>query len=55
MKVYINGILRAIRNGAVNYTFNQNTPIINASGNRHINDFRIYNHCLSPREIKLLA
>ena len=56
MKVYLDGKLRAVRTGVANYSsFSYDTYLINSSSNRNINDFRLYDHCLSPREVKLLA
>lgn len=56
MKVYINGILKATSSGVSNSTsFNYETQVIHNSANRYINDFRVYNHCLSPREVQYIA
>ena len=55
--IYINGKLRAERHGGVSNaaSFAQTTPIIHNSSYRYFNDFRIYNHALSLKEIKELS
>ena len=55
--IYINGKLRAVRHGGVSNaaSFAQTTPIIHNSSYRYFNDFRIYNHALSLKEIKELS
>lgn len=53
--VYKNGVLNGTYNGVNTRTaFNYDYPI-NASSIRCLNDFRIYDHCLSPMEVKKLA
>ena len=58
LQIYINGILRADRtmSGSAS-SFEYETYLINntESSERRINDLRVYDHALSPREIKLLA
>lgn len=55
-KVYINGEVKAEYNGASNSsTFAYSTPLIHNSSGRLLNDFRIYDHCLSAKEVKELA
>lgn len=53
--VYKNGILSGTYNGVNTRTaFNYDYPI-NGSSIRCLNDFRIYDHCLSPMEVKELS
>ena len=53
--VYKNGVLNGTYNGVNTRTaFNYDYPI-NGSSIRCLNDFRIYDHCLSPLEVKKLA
>lgn len=55
-KVYINGEVKAEYNGASNSsTFAYSTPLIYNSSGRLLNDFRIYDHCLSPLEVKQIS
>jgi hypothetical protein len=58
LQIYINGILRADRemSGSAS-SFEYETYLINntESSERRINDLRVYDHALSPREVKLLA
>ena len=52
-KVYLNGELRTTLNGVSNSSsFAYNTQLIHNNAARLLNDFRIYNHCLSLKEIK---
>lgn len=53
--VYINGIKVSESTGISNSTFNFETQVITSDSNRLIQDFRIYDNCLSPREVKQLA
>jgi hypothetical protein len=54
--VYINGVQKTTFSGASNSSsFQYDTQVIHSASNRYINDFRLYDHCLSPREVKLLA
>lgn len=54
--IYINGVLKSTVswNSTGNITFNSSFPIKSTPG-RHMNDFRIYDHCLSQREVLELA
>ena len=53
--VYKNGVLNGTYNGVNTRTaFNYDYPI-NGSSIRCLNDFRIYDHCLSPMEVKELS
>lgn len=55
-KIYINGKL--IRTQTIVYnisSFADETTVINNSENRYINDFRVYDHVLSEKEIKLIS
>lgn len=54
-KIYINGILRTTATGVSNSTFNNATTILHSNPNRYINDLRVYNHCLSQKEVTNLS
>ena len=55
-KVYINGEVKAEYNGVSNSsTFAYSTPLIYNSSGRLLNDFRIYDHCLSAKEVKEIS
>lgn len=55
-KIYINGVQKTTFEGVSNSAgFAHSTPIVNASSNHVINDFRIYDHALSLKEVKELA
>ena len=54
--IYINGELVHEFSGANPTTsFDEETIIIHNSSKRYLQDFRVYDHALSPREAKLLA
>ncbi len=54
--IYINGVKHATTSGISNSSsFSYETQVIHSSSNRYISDFRVYNHCLNPREVKLLS
>ena len=54
--VYINGEKKSESNGVSNCsTFAYETPVIHSSGSRYIQDFRVYDHCLSLREVKQIS
>lgn len=55
-KIYINGELKTTFTG--NYTgddFNYDTQLIHNSPYHYLNDVRLYNHCLSPMEVKQIS
>ena len=55
-KVYLNGELRATLKGVSNSSsFVYRTQLIHNNAARLLNDFRIYNHCLSLKEIKKVS
>lgn len=55
-KVYINGIQKSTFSGvSASPSFFYETQVIHNSANRLIQDFRVYNHCLSPREANQLS
>ncbi len=54
--IYINGILIDTRSGVSNSSsFTYDTTILNNASNRYVNDLRIYNHCLSAKEVKEIS
>jgi len=56
VKVYVNGIQVGSTSGVINTSsFAYDTDIIHSSSSHYINDFRIYDNCLSPMEVKELA
>ena len=56
VKIYVNGIQVGSTSGVMNAnSFAYDTNIIHSSSSHYINDFRIYNHCLSEAEVKKLA
>lgn len=56
ISIYINGVLKSTTSGiSASSSFAYETQIIHNSTNRYLNDFRIYNHCLNPKEVRLLA
>lgn len=56
--IYVNGELRHTTSwnstGKV-YTFSDPVPLLSENGGNKICDFRLYNHCLSAKEVKELA
>lgn len=55
-KIYINGELKATSTGDISSGgFNYTTPILNLNSSQCVNDYRIYDHCLSVKEVKELA
>ncbi len=56
VKIYVNGVQVGSTSGVMNASsFAYDTDIIHSSSSHYINDFRIYDHCLSPMEVKELA
>lgn len=56
IKIYINGTLKVTRSGVSNSSsFAYDTPIIHSNNSRYVNDFRIYNHALSAKEVKEIS
>lgn len=55
MTLYINGVKQLTRTGVSNSTFENETTLLHSSSNRQMDDLRVYNHCLSPIEVKRLA
>ena len=57
-KIYINGVQYATFSGTSNSaSFNYDTILFSNCPNngRYLNDYRIYNHCLSPEEVKKIS
>ena len=55
-KIYINGVLKTSFTGVSNSSsFAYETSVIANRANRYVSDFRIYDHCLSPKEVKELS
>ena len=57
VNIYINGVLnKQYKTSAYNAeSFHYETQVISNASNRYINDFRIYNNCLSAKEIKEIS
>lgn len=56
MTVYINGIKKYTYSGVSNSSsFEYQTRVVWQNAYRKLNDFRIYNECLSPRQIKEIS
>ena len=55
LKIYMDGVLKYTGSGSSNYTFNKSYYISFGRTPQKLNDFRIYDHCLSPMEVKELA
>lgn len=55
--IYINGVLKKTYTNCVSNSssFEYNTPVIHNNSTRIINDFRIYNHALSTKEVKEIS
>lgn len=56
VKIYVNGTQIGSTTGVINAsTYAYDTQVIWSTTSHYINDFRIYDNCLSPREVKELA
>lgn len=56
MTVYINGIKKYTYSGVSNSSsFEYQTRVVWQNAYRKLNDFRIYNECLSPRQVKEIS
>ena len=58
LKLYKNGVLHKsiTGNGTMNFSsFAYETLLSFELANRYINDFRVYDHCLSPKEVKEIS
>lgn len=56
MTVYINGIKKYTYSGVSNSSsFEYQTRVVGQNAYRKLNDFRIYNECLSPRQVKEIS
>lgn len=53
--IYLNGILKYTGNGSSNFTFDKSYYISFGSALQKLNDFRIYDECLSPKQIKEIS
>lgn len=55
-KIYINGELLHTFSGTYNTdSFEFDTQLIHNSAYHYLNDIRLYNHCLSPKEVKEIS
>ena len=55
LKIYMDGVLKYTGSGSSNYTFDKSYYISFGRTPQKLNDFRIYDHCLSLMEVKELA
>ena len=55
LKIYMDGVLKYTGSGSSNYTFDKSYYISFGRTPQKLNDFRIYDHCLSPMEVKELS
>lgn len=53
VKAYVDGVLKA--NSTTNYIFTLREGTISIAGTALQNDFRLYNHVCSPKEVKLIS
>ena len=53
--IYLNGILKYTGNGSSDFTFDKSYYISFGSALQKLNDFRIYDECLSPKQIKEIS
>jgi hypothetical protein len=54
--IYINGVLKQEFSGAnPTSSFAYETEVIHNNPNRYLQDYRVYDHALNPREVKQLA
>lgn len=54
--VYINGnVLRTYSYTCDLTDFAKETQVVHSATGRYLNDFRVYNHCLSPKEVKEIS
>ena len=54
-RIYINGVEQANNNASSAYTFNKSYYISFGRTPQKLNDFRIYDECLSPKQIKEIS
>lgn len=52
--LYVDGVLRATSTFSSNFNIDS-TLWLCFDGTRYLNDFRVYNHCLSPKEVKEIS
>ena len=56
VKVYINGVLSNTFSVNMNCSsYEYDTPLMSSSEARYLNDYRVYNHCLSAKEVKEIS
>ena len=56
VKVYINGVLSNTFSANMNCSsYEYDTPLMSSSEARYLNDYRIYDHCLSAKEVKEIS
>lgn len=53
--IYFNGVLQYTGSGSSNFTFDKSYYISFGSTLQKLNDFRIYDECLSPKQIKEIS
>ena len=53
VRVYVNGVLSNTFFANINCSsYEYNTPLMSSSDTRYLNDYRVYDHCLSAKEVK---
>ena len=56
VRVYVNGVLSNTFFANINCSsYEYNTPLMSSSDTRYLNDYRVYDHCLSAKEVKEIS